>query len=58
VYKSFACFSFVVGITAQTADVSIINWCDRRLALLHGVLSVELNAAVVALTVNGLAGVG
>lgn len=56
-YLDFAYFSFVVGMTAQTADVSITDRSIRRLALLHGVLSFGLNTAVVALTINGLAGV-
>ncbi|MBC6697232.1 DUF1345 domain-containing protein [Hymenobacter puniceus] len=56
-YLDFAYFSFVVGMTAQTADVSITDRSIRRLALLHGVLSFGLNTAVVALTISGLASV-
>jgi uncharacterized membrane protein len=56
-YLDFAYFSFVVGMTAQTADVGISSRTLRRLALLHGVLSFGFNTAVVALSISGLAGV-
>lgn len=55
-YLDFAYFSFVIGMTAQTADVSITDRSIRRLALLHGLLSFGFNTAVVALAINGLAG--
>jgi len=56
-YLDFAYFAFVVGMTAQTADVSISSRTLRRMALLHGVLSFGFNTAVVALIINGLAGI-
>ncbi|PJJ53351.1 DUF1345 domain-containing protein [Hymenobacter chitinivorans] len=56
-YLDFAYFSFVVGMTAQTADVSISSQYVRRLALLHGLVSFGFNTAVVALSISGLAGV-
>ncbi|TGE21672.1 DUF1345 domain-containing protein [Hymenobacter aquaticus] len=56
-YLDFAYFSFVVGMTAQTADVSISGRQLRRLALLHGIVSFGFNTAVVALSISGLAGV-
>ncbi|WP_245855313.1 DUF1345 domain-containing protein [Hymenobacter mucosus] len=55
-YLDFAYFSFVIGMTAQTADVSISGRRIRRLCLLHGLLSFGFNTAVVALTISGLAG--
>jgi uncharacterized membrane protein len=55
-YLDFAYFSFVIGMTAQTADVSITDRGIRRLALLHGLLAFGFNTAVVALTITGLAG--
>ncbi|MET4105610.1 DUF1345 domain-containing protein [Hymenobacter sp. UYP22] len=55
-YLDFAYFSFVIGMTAQTADVSISDRVIRRLALVHGLLSFGFNTAVVALAINGLAG--
>ncbi|UOQ72769.1 DUF1345 domain-containing protein [Hymenobacter cellulosilyticus] len=56
-YLDFAYFSFVVGMTAQTADVSISGRYMRRLALLHGLVSFGFNTAVVALSISGLASV-
>ncbi|WP_170172450.1 DUF1345 domain-containing protein [Hymenobacter rigui] len=55
-YLDFAYFSFVIGMTAQTADIGITDRQMRRLALIHGLLSFGFNTAVVALTINGLAG--
>ncbi|AHJ99400.1 hypothetical protein Hsw_3805 [Hymenobacter swuensis DY53] len=55
-YLDFAYFAFVIGMTAQTADVAIADRTMRRLALLHGLLSFGFNTAVVALAINGLAG--
>ena len=54
-YFDFAYFSFVVGMTAQTADISISGRYLRRLALLHGLLSFGFNTVVLALTISGLA---
>ncbi|WP_167852152.1 DUF1345 domain-containing protein [Hymenobacter elongatus] len=56
-YLDFAYFSFVVSMTAQTADISISGRPLRRLALLHGILWFGFNTAVVALSISGLAGV-
>jgi uncharacterized membrane protein len=55
-YLDFAYFSFTIGMTAQTADVSISDRGIRRLVLVHGLLSFGFNTAVVALTISGLAG--
>lgn len=54
-YLDFAYYAFVVGMTAQTADVGISGRRIRRLTLLHGVISFGFNTAVVALSINGLA---
>lgn len=56
-YLDIAYFAFVVGMTAQTADVSISGRPQRRLALLHGLLSFFFNTALVALVINGVAGI-
>lgn len=56
-YLDIAYFAFVVGMTAQTADVSISNRGLRQLALLHGLLSFVFNTALVALVINGVAGI-
>jgi len=54
-YLDFAYFSFVIGMTAQTADVSISGRTLRRMALLHGILSYGFNTAVIALSISSLA---
>ncbi|MCC3156657.1 DUF1345 domain-containing protein [Hymenobacter sp. 15J16-1T3B] len=56
-YLDFAYFAFVIGMTAQTADISISGRLMRRVALLHGLISFGFNTAVVALTVSAVAGV-
>lgn len=56
-YLDFAYFAFVVGMTAQTADVAITRPHLRRAVLLHGLLSFAFNTAVVALSISGLVGV-
>lgn len=54
-YLDIAYFAFVVGMTAQTADVSISGRPQRRLALLHGLISFVFNTALVAMVVSGVA---
>ncbi|GAB3830247.1 DUF1345 domain-containing protein [Hymenobacter jeollabukensis] len=56
-YLDFAYFAFVIGMTAQTADIGIDGRVLRRMALLHGLISFGFNTAVVALTVGAIAGV-
>jgi uncharacterized membrane protein len=51
-YRDFLYFSFVIGTTSQTADVSIASPTMRRLALLHGVIAFLFNTTLLALTVN------
>lgn len=55
-YFDFAYYSFVIGMTAQTADIGITGRLMRRLTLLHGLLAFTFNTAIVALSINGLAG--
>jgi uncharacterized membrane protein len=55
-YLDIAYFSFVLGMTAQTADVSISGRALRRLALLHGLISFVFNTTLVALVISGIAG--
>jgi uncharacterized membrane protein len=55
-YFDFAYFSFVIGMTSQVSDVQI-NSCEiRRWALLHGMVSFAFNTAVLALSINIIAG--
>ena len=56
-YLDIAYFAFVVGMTAQTADVGISGRSQRRLTLLHGLISFAFNTALVALVINGVAGI-
>ncbi len=56
-YLDFAYFSFVVGMTAQTADIGISSRDIRRIALLHSIISFVFNTAIVALTIGTIGGV-
>lgn len=56
-YLDFAYFAFVIGMTAQTSDVSIRGRRIRRTALMHGVISWVFNTAVVALLISVLGSV-
>jgi uncharacterized membrane protein len=51
-YLDFAYYSFVIGMTFQTADVSITDRMIRRLTLVHGILSFAFNTLILALAVN------
>ncbi len=53
-YLDFAYFAFVLGMTAQTSDVTIRSSRLRRTALLHGVVAFAFNTAVVALSIGVL----
>jgi len=55
-YWDFAYFSFVIGMTAQTSDTGVTSLRMRRMVFVHGLLSFGFNTAVVALTINVLAG--
>lgn len=55
-YWDFAYFSFVIGMTAQTADVTVTSLRMRRLVLFHGMLAFAFNTAIVALSINILSG--
>lgn len=55
-YWDFLYFSFVIGMTSQVSDVEITSRSLRRLALLHGILSFFFNTAIVAMSINIIAG--
>ncbi len=55
-YWDFVYFSFVVGMTAQTADVGISDRMIRRTVTVHGLIAFVFNTALVALIVNIAAG--
>ena len=56
-YWDFLYFSFVIGMTSQVSDVQIESRSMRRLGLIHGVLSFFFNTAIVAMSINLIAGV-
>jgi uncharacterized membrane protein len=53
-YLDFAYFAFIIGMTAQTADVCIHDRRTRRTALLHGVVAFAFNTSLVALLIGAL----
>ncbi len=55
-YVDFAYFSFIIGMTAQTADIGIGNRGLRRTALLHGLIAFVFNTVIVALTIGTIGG--
>jgi uncharacterized membrane protein len=55
-YWDFLYFSFVIGMTSQVSDIQILSRRLRRLALFHGVLSFFFNTAIVAMSINIIAG--
>lgn len=55
-FLDFAYFSFILGMTFQTADVNISGRYMRRLALLHCFLSFVYNTAIIALSINIISG--
>jgi len=48
----FLYYSFVVAMTAQVSDVSVLNTRMRRLTLAHGVISFFFNTIILAIAVN------
>ncbi len=55
-YWDFVYFSFVIGMTAQVSDVGITDRIIRRTATVHGIVSFVFNTALLALTINIVAG--
>jgi len=55
-YGDFLYFSFIIGTTAQVSDVQVMTKRWRRLVLAHGILSFLFNTAVLALSINLVAG--
>jgi uncharacterized membrane protein len=49
---SFLYFSYVIGMTAQVADVNVTSNEMQRLVLMHGIFSFFFNTVIVAATVN------
>jgi uncharacterized membrane protein len=55
-YWDFLYFAFVIGMTSQVSDVQITSRSLRRLSLLHSILSFFFNTAIVAMSINIIAG--
>ena len=55
-YPDFLYFSYIIGTSAQTADVSITNKHMRVLNLFHAVLSFGFNTTILAICINVAAG--
>jgi len=55
-YLDFAYFSFVIGMTFQVSDVVVKSKVIRRFVLFHSLISFVFNTIIVALTINGIAG--
>lgn len=55
-FADFVNFSFVLGMTCQTADIAITGQHMRRIATAHGYLAFIFNLGVLALAVNVVAG--
>jgi len=53
-YLDFAYFSFVIGMTFQVSDVSIVEQHFRRISLLHALLAFVFNTVIVALSINAI----
>ncbi|MTH79366.1 DUF1345 domain-containing protein [Paracoccus aestuariivivens] len=51
----FLYYSFVLGMTAQTADISTLGTQVRRITLLHSVFSFVHNTVLLALVVSAIA---
>jgi len=54
-YWDFLYFSLIIGVAAQTADVSITDKSLRRLNTVHALFAFVFNTVIVALTINLLA---
>ncbi len=55
-YSDFLYFSFIIGTSGQTADVSLSTTAMRRLGVMHCVFAFLFNTTVLALMINIAAG--
>lgn len=55
-YPDFLYFSYVIGTSAQTADVSITSRPMRILNILHIILAYGFNTSILAISINVAAG--
>lgn len=57
-FSDFVNFGFVIGMTCQTADITITKTAMRRVSTFHGLFAFAFNLGILALSVNVLAGAG
>lgn len=55
-YPDFLYFSYVIGTSAQTADVSITSRSMRILNIVHIILAYGFNTSILAISINVAAG--
>jgi uncharacterized membrane protein len=55
-YWDFIHFSVVIGVAAQTADISFTGKALRRVGTMHSLVAFVFNTLIVALTINLVAG--
>lgn len=51
-FADFVNFAFVLGMTCQTADISITSASIRRMTTVHGIVAFFFNLGILALAVN------
>lgn len=56
-FKDFAYLAFVLGMTFQVSDTNITTRTMRRAVLGHSLLSYVFGTVIVAVTINGVAGI-
>lgn len=55
-YLDFIYYSFVVGMTSQVSDVAVLSRHMRRITTIHSVLTFVFNIAILAMSINIIAG--
>lgn len=55
-YWDFLHFAVVIGVASQTADIAFTSRAMRRIGTVHSLLAFTFNTAILALTINLLAG--
>ena len=55
-YWDFVYFAFIIGMTAQTSDVTVTSLRMRQLVLFHSMLAFAFNTTLLALAINIISG--
>jgi uncharacterized membrane protein len=55
-YRDFAYVAFTIGMTYQVSDTGLTSQPIRRLAIKHALLSFVFGTAIIAVTINVVAG--